>query len=75
MGREVVEELATDGDGCELTVERDGDCCGCDARCIGEEILLFDGATLFPDLRREPTRFLKRAFIDDMKEMRRKRYK
>ena len=34
-------------------------------------MLLFGGATLFPDLRREPTRFLKRAFIDDMKGMRR----
>lgn len=67
MGREVVDVLATDGDGCELTVERDGDCCRCGGRCIGEEMLLFDGATLFPDLRREPTRFFKRAFIDDMK--------
>ena len=71
MGREVVDELAADADCCELTADRAGDCCGCNGRCIGEEILLVEGATLFPDFRREPTRFLKRAFIDDMKEIRR----
>ena len=30
-------------------------------------LLLLCGTTVFPDLRREPTRFFKRAFIDDMK--------
>ena len=68
MGNEFVEELASDGDCCELSVEWDGDCCGCDGRCIGEEMFEpLGGTTLFLDFRREPTRFLKRLFIDDMK--------
>lgn len=58
-GREVVEELLLEPCGERL----EGLCC--------EGVVMFCGETLFEDLRLEPTRFLKRAFMDDMNRRKR----
>lgn len=57
-GREVVEELLLEA-------------CGERLEGLGGGLLLFCGETLFEDLRLEPTRFLKRAFMDDMNRKKR----
>lgn len=51
-----MEELALEGGESELPVPGGG------------VTVLFGGATLFADLRLEPTRFFKRAFMEDMNE-------
>lgn len=58
MGSEVLEELALEGGDSELVLPGGG---------VG--VVLFWAATFWEDRRLEPlTRFLKRAFMDDMKE-------
>lgn len=57
MGSEVLDELALEGGDSELVLPGGG------------VVVVFWAATLLEDRRLEPlTRFLKRAFMDDMKE-------